>query len=435
MPNLITNSIISIIIILLYYFFDYKKDNHSFFQKRLINRLSPDNIFRIFKYTFLIFLGYHIFNHLTYLNKFQHYKYSEILINYLTENIFQIFILCSISILLIFILFRERISDNLCKDFENSYGRKASFCAKYYFLFFISFITFVMSILLSNWILKTIDRLFIDSGFLPFKINYNSSNYYQSGVYISTIFSFLLTFIFFNSIAKHINNRYTIFELFNFFIICVIISIGTFSGFYSLFNFVINIFYLGYNTDWMNQDKLLGYYSIRITSIILLFSLLKFIYKTIFQGNLIYAIILGFLPLENKLYDTRTIASLYGLDSDYYDKIYFLQLGFYIMSIFISQFLISNNSIDFYSSIIFLVSPIIVDDFLVIHVYHKKFGYIDKWHNFKIQGFNIVLLISSIITLYIENRDLLLSLYVVFSIIFLLIFVNDYRKKIPLNQF
>lgn len=427
--NIITNVLISLLIVLLYYFFDYKKDNHSYFKKRLRNRISFDNTFRILKYTFLIFLGFHIFNHFLFIETFNDYKYSKILYLYLIENIKDIFLMSSLIILIIFIIFRERISDNLCQDFENSYGRKFSFLTKYYSLFAISFIAFTLSIILSNWTLETIDDLFISSGFYPLKINYNNLNYYQSGVYLSTILSFLITFIFFNSIIKHLNNRYTLFELINFFLICVIVSIGTFSGFYSLLNFLINSYYLGYEGDWINQDKLVGYYSIRITSIILLFSLLTFIYKTIFQGNIIYALILGLLPLENKLYDTRSIASLYGLDSDYYDKIYFLQLGFYILSIFISQFLISNNSIDFYSSIIFLVSPIIVDDFLVIHVYHKKFGHIDKWHNLKIHGFNAVLFISSITTLYIEKKLLVLIFYVIFSIIFLSIFVNDFRKN------
>lgn len=427
--NIIINILISLLIVLLYYFFDYKKDNHSYLKKRLRNRISFDNIFRIIKYTFLIFLGFHIFNHFLFIETFSNYKYSKILYLYLIENIRYIFFISSLIILLIFIIFRERISDNLCQDFENSYGRKFSFLTKYYSLFAISFIAFTLSIILSNWTLETIDDLFISSGFYPLKINYDNSNYYQSGVYLSTILSFLITFIFFNSIIKHLNNRYTLFELINFFLICIIVSIGTFSGFYSLLNFLINSYYLGYEGDWINQDKLVGYYSIRITSIILLFSLLTFIYKTIFQGNIIYALILGLLPLENKLYDTRSIASLYGLDSDYYDKIYFLQLGFYILSIFISQFLISNNSIDFYSSIIFLVSPIIVDDFLVIHVYHKKFGHIDKWHNIKIHGFNIVLFISSITTLYIEEKLLVLIFYVIFSIIFLSIFINDFLKN------
>ncbi|MDQ1159644.1 hypothetical protein QE422_000012 [Chryseobacterium sp. SORGH_AS 447] len=433
-PTIVTNFSISLIIVIFYYFFDYKKDNYSYFIKRLKKRVSFDNSFRIFKYTFLIFLGYHIFNHLLFIKTFNEYKYSKTLYIYLIENILDIYIFSSILILLIYLIFKERISDNLCKDFENSYGRKFTFFIKYYILYAISFVLFALSLALSNWILETTDILFIKSGFYPLKINYNSSNYYQSGVYLSTILSFLTTFIFFNSIIKHLNSRYTPFELVNFFLICVIVAIGTFSGFYSLLNFVINIYYLGYDGEWINQDKLVGYYSIRITSIILLFSLLTFIYKTIFHGNIIYALILGLLPLENKLYDTRNIASLYGLDSDYYDKIYFLQLGFYILSIFISQFLISNNSIDFYSSIIFLVSPIIVDDFLVIHVYHKKFGYIDKLHNAKINGFNIILFISSITTLHIEKKSLLLIFYIIFSIIFLIIFVNDFRKNLLIKQ-
>jgi hypothetical protein len=245
---------------------------------------------------------------------------------------------------------------------------------------------------------------------------------YHRGIYIAVFFSFCIVFLLFNAIIKSFNNRYNFKDFVLYSFVLIIVGFSSFSGLYCIANYWINFSVYGYYSEWTTQDKLIGSYAVRITSLLLFWSILKFVYKGILNERILEHAINGFLPIDPVNSEKRRLGKLTGTNSKYFDNIFFTQVGFYILNVFTAEYLVSNLDIDRLTTILFLLLPFMVDDFFVIHVYHKKFNYIENWHAIKIWGFNILLFIFSIAALYIDLHFIILVIYILISLILFLIY-------------
>jgi hypothetical protein len=209
----------------------------------------------------------------------------------------------------------------------------------------------------------------------------------------------------------------------------VIATIGIYSGLYCIFNFLQNfIVYNGISNEWINKDKLVGQYSLRMTSLILMWSITKFCFKTIFNGELLMPFKYGilFTPKNPKV----KLGNVTGYETNYYDIYYFNQIGFYILNVFVAEYLISISESNTLITGLFALLPIMVDDYLVIHVYFEKYGEMTGWHNIKKHTFNIILLAFSILSLYYGSHYLFLTTYLFATLIILASHLFNQNRKL-----
>lgn len=406
-------------IVSLHYIYQYKENNYHTFIVTIRNLFQVRYIYRYFRYTILalliqLFLSH--YKHIINLKSYSTYNYNDYIYDNVYNNIGQYIVLISFISFFIFRIFKNQIQKYLKPDvFEFRRRNKQFTFLKFYSIILTStFIQFFV-LFIFNSLLKLIDRLLINGHYYPIDTNqvFDTSVSYFQGVYISIFLSFIIVFTLLNVIIKSLNARYGLHDFLMYIFVLIIVGFGSYSGFYSIFNYLLNISNFGIDSNWLDNDKLIGNFSIRITSIILFWSILNFAYKSIFSRNFLVHIINAILPVEQSSDShSKNLGKLTDSYTDFFDLLYFSQVGFYILNVFSAEYLISRLNIDVYSSFLFLILPIIVDDFLAIHVYHKKFNFIDDWHRIKIVGFNILLYSFSTLSLIFEKQYLFLGIYI-----------------------
>lgn len=426
------NFFIFFAILLFTFLHQYKENNYRALPFLLFKLFTPNYLYRFIRYTIFFEL---IILFLSHKKKFldQHnylaYKYTDLVYENIILNLSQYIFLFLLVTILIYFLYRRNISKYITveSDFRNRTGKYAFL--KFSLFIFTSVAIQIGFIICVSLLIRLLDSILQKSGFYPIPQNseFPISESYHQGVYLSIFISIIIVLVLLNSIIKSFNTRYHFQDLMMYIFVLIIVGFGIYSGVYSLLNYYFNYKSFGLNSDWTNSDKLIGHFSVRITSIILLWSIAKFVYRSIFSKNFIVHIIAGILPVEPSDNYSKQLGQLTGNYPNYFDLLYFSQVAYYILNVFSAEFLISNFNLDFFASTLFLLLPIMVDDFFAIHVYHKKFNYIDKWHQIKLVGFNILLFLFSISALIRDHHYVFLSIYVLITAI---LYLLGNQKKI-----
>jgi hypothetical protein len=248
---------------------------------------------------------------------------------------------------------------------------------------------------------------------------------YKRGVYFSLYITFTFAILLFNALIKRVKidtkNRYGLFIF-----VIIITCLGLYSGIYSILNYYFN-YSQNQSVEWKIHDKLIGHFSVRITSLILLMSIIRFTFKYVFGNKFIFflkSLILPSKPTDIESYSLDRTE--YNLNS-YYSKYYFCQVGFYIVNVMIAEICIVTGDTLNSLAIFFTLLPIMVDDYLAIHYYFQKYGHMSNWHRIKKNIFNLFLFIFSIIPLYSLKMYFVLAGYVL--IVLILFILNPKGEK------
>ncbi len=253
-------------------------------------------------------------------------------------------------------------------------------------------------------------------------INDNIAEDYKKGIFFSLLVSVIITFFTLTAFYKtrhsgnHNNNiRY--------FLLSIIICVGLFSGIYSIANGYYN--YISHDSfmDWYKQDKLLGIFAYRLSSIILLYHLSAFIIKYVLKDNLFSSVLASIIPK----YESRSRLNI--LSDKEYSTTFLPQIGFYILNLSIAEISIVIQEHNIFRDIIGFALFFIIDDYVIIHDYSKKLGHILYWHMFRIRLFNIILFIGGILILLSLKLYFILLLYVLVS--FLLVWLYSSNIRTP----
>ncbi|MDQ3111382.1 MAG: hypothetical protein M3R17_15960 [Bacteroidota bacterium] len=316
------------------------------------------------------------------------------------------------------------------------YNRDRYIWFKYLVFTLISCVLLVAFIYLSYYLIRFADFLLLHNDIFPLGDFHSNGNriessqlVYKRGIYLSIFLTAIVFFVCLNSVHKRLKENNPTIDNIVYFFILIVISIGIYCGLYAILNYVLNIYLPGSTEEWLNNDKLIGHFSVRITAVILAWSILKFAFYTLYNGN-IGTIIYGILPLKPRQVDRTRLGDVTGTRANYYDMYYFNQVGYYVLIVFTAEFLISTNDLNTATIILFAILPIMVDDYLAIHVYFKEYGKMDRWHRCKKLLFNIAMFIFSIITLLNGHHYWLFTIFMICSIcIFISHYANENRAK------
>ncbi len=239
----------------------------------------------------------------------------------------------------------------------------------------------------------------------------NGVDNYNRGVYFSLLLTIAIFFLFNNSFIKQNSGSWNYREInsgfIKYFFIAIILCLGLFFGFFSIFNAIYNIFNSSL-TKWISKENILGILPIRIASIMIVSYLLSYVYGEVINNKLLSFLILGILPIRHL--------------SGYYDKIsfdkretlFFSQISFYILNIGLAEFFIIIGFQSVYLSILNFSILFIIDDFKIISDYSEGMRKVLPSHFVRIWFFNIIMFTVAI-TLLIANHYFILIIYLVIT--------------------
>lgn len=233
---------------------------------------------------------------------------------------------------------------------------------------------------------------------------------YNKGVYISLTLTVFIFFLFNNAFIKKNSDNWRFreidFKYFKYFFITVLLGLGTFFGFFSIFNGTHNLLNNGIS-EWITKENILGILPIRISSILILYYLLTYVYNEVLNKKLGSFFLLGILPLR-KLPDYHQPISFSNRET-----LFFTQISFYAINIALSEFFIIIGFKNIYLSILNFAILFILDDFKIINDYSNGLQRVLKWHYIRICTFNFIMLIVSILLLFSKEYYWILSGYLI----------------------
>lgn len=414
-----------------YLFNQINEGQYGTIDNRLISFFKPLSLLRIIRYSFLII----ILSVLVYYSNSNNLSFSKnksFLMNEYYASLIKFWylyiILFIIISIIIFFLNKSRIKKDIKPDFRS---KKYNYLLKFSSVFVFKNSLIVVFFFLSYYIIYLIDSHFFINKIYPsisFEHNrdllFSIDASYRRGIYQSSLI-LILIFIFLINVFLKRNFSGMSDKKYISFIAIIVCCTGMYSGLYSIINSYFNLYF---NTfpNWIEKDKLLGNYSLKISGLIILMSLLLFIFRFVYGGRISLFLKYAFLPSKP---DNREVYQLerkeYNIN-DIYSKQYISQVGFYILNIFISEILIIKVEELNFLFILFTILPIFVDDYLVLHYYISNGSRINIWHYIKKIFFNFILFISAMIFLIINGWWVLLLLYIIFSLI--LYFLNPLKK-------
>ncbi|MHA8064474.1 hypothetical protein [Aquirufa aurantiipilula] len=408
-------SIVILIIVLINN--NYFENNYKSFSERILSSFNFSSIFRLFRFSFFLIIIDLIYYYLNYKTSYFNsgHNFVSIWIDDFKDNYLWYLISIIFFCTLICFLFKSRILGNLCEKFET---KNAGLFFRYYIIIVIQVAIFLSIFWLANFIIKEMDESLFKNHYYPFlndeikfSINDNINLVYKRGVYL-TILTTILSFLIIGNALYKIMYSVSSPKVILIFYIFFITLIGVFTGFYSIFNFVVNNF-SEKSDSWMTMDKLIGYFPIRLTSIVLLITVLKFNFENLFKGSIKNMFIKFLSPKIHFDYSSN-----YDSIIEYFNVRLISQIGFYTINIMVYEVLLFYN-MDFFTPVLIIV-PLIADDFLVVHYYHKIHNSIYWWHEFKITILNISLFFTSAILLLYNHLYLYSVIYLTLSIVFFL---------------
>ncbi|MFN5983607.1 MAG: hypothetical protein ACK479_09105 [Fluviicola sp.] len=330
----------------------------------------------------------------------------------------------------------KKITNNLLKRFESS---KKNVYLRYITYIYLKSLFITLVFILVHYLISSIDSWLINLQIYPtiefenpFDLKSNIDTAYKRGIYHGLLIT-LLSFIFLlNVLLKRIDIGIRDKKAISLLAI-IVTSGGIYAGCYAIFNTYLNIKNETF-PNWTDEDKLLGHYSIKITALILLWSLLVFIFKHIYGRSYKLLFKHGLFPTKINYQEAYTLERDEYDINGYFSLYYFSQVGFYILNIFLAEILIISAGELKWLYIFFSLQPIIVDDYLVLHYYFEKGREMSRWHRIKKELFNIAMFTLSLILLVSNGWWILLIIYIVFSILLHIIYPDRFLNAI-LNEF
>jgi hypothetical protein len=415
-------------------FFNQWVENHyGEFSDRIFKISSSLSLFRIIRFSFvtcLIFVCIHYINyHKIGYGEFER-SYLKLAIDNIWENFLQYLLILLSFASLIFLFAKKRITRNLLRRHESRLNNVYLRYIVYIFIksIFIAGVFIFIHMMVSeidSWLIKL--EIFPTTEFEnPYELRNNIDAAYKRGIYYSLLITSLSLLFLFNVLLKRIDigikDRKAISSL-----AILVTTGGIYAGCYAVFNTYINVTNRTF-PNWSDEDKLLGHYSVKITALILLSSLLVFIFKHIYGRSF------GLL-FKHGLFPTKiNYQEAYKLERDEYDisgyfsLYYFSQVGFYILNIFLAEILIISAGELKWLFVFFSLQPIIVDDYLVIHYYFERGSNMSKWHRLKKEVFNLAMFLLSLGLLISNGWWILMSVYLIFSITLYLIYPDKFLR-------
>lgn len=426
MTELISIIFFSTIILFIEIYSEAHLKNYGRFIERIVYLLSIKTLFNLFKFSFLLSSLYVLLN----LDK------SKILSNFLNGKVintdyynFAFFLIPSGLFSLIVIASNSKELFRQLEDYSINNEKLNKFFANLKYLFFRT-ISFILTFFIFKYtliIVCTLNTFLIQHKLLVFDwLNVNSSNTdnYNKGVYFSLILTVIFFFLFNNSFIKknsgEWNYREVKFDFLKYFFITLILCIGLFFGFFSIFNGLYNLLNSSLSI-WISKENILGILPIRISSLLIVIYLLSYIYKEILNKDLISFLLLGILPL-------RRIKNYKGdINFESHETLFFSQISFYIINIALAEFFIIIGYKNIYLSILNFAILFILDDFKIINDYSQGLKNVLKSHFFRVWIFNLIMLLVAIILLFKNEYYLILSVYLIFTILLFRYYFMNFR--------
>lgn len=274
----------------------------------------------------------------------------------------------------------------------------------------------VIIALVTFYLLKSIDEWFLRNGMSQLDWSLRAPNEidtHKPGFYFAFLVAAAAWLFMISAFTKTRDKDHQPYNVLKVILLSSVLFFGLFSGIYSITNTIYNIRIHGDINKWYTTDKQLGFFAIRLSSLVLLYHLMRFLLKNVFHTQLKELMLLTFQP-KGKL-NTKSVA----LSDDEYSTIFFAQLGFYILNVSVAELSILFQGEKIYRTILDFSLVFIIDDFMIINEYSKKFGQILKWHRLRISIANAVLFVGGVITLIQLNLIWYLLLYISISIILL----------------
>lgn len=298
-------------------------------------------------------------------------------------------------------------------NFESDQLEQFSANIKY---LFIRIISFTLSFFIFKLVFKFMIQLhdyFISRHLYIFDwlvLNTNEVDNYNKGVYLSLVLTILMFFLFNNAFIKKNSDNWRFREInFNYFkylFISLILGLGLFFGLFSIFNGIHNLLSKGIS-DWITKENVLGILPIRLSSLMILYYLLTYIYSEVLHKKLPHFLFLGIFPVRTIEYYNETISF------NKRETLFFCQISFYIINIALAEFFIIINFKHIYLSILNFAILFILDDFKIINDYSNGMRKVMKWHFWRIFIFNLIMLSTVITLLVTEDYYWILTLYVI----------------------
>ncbi|WP_299764233.1 hypothetical protein [uncultured Dokdonia sp.] len=247
-------------------------------------------------------------------------------------------------------------------------------------------------------------------------VNTGSVDNYNKGVYFSLILTVFIFFIFNNAFLKRESTffeyRIIRWSFLKYFFISVVLAIGLFFGFFSIFNGIYNLLNIGFS-EWVNKENVLGVLPIRISSILILFYLMSYIYKEVLNKSLFSFLIIAILPVRNDI--ENNVQSVINLNNS--ETLFFCQISFYVVNLALAEMFIIYGHQSIYLSILNFSILFIIDDFKLIDDYTRRFGSILKFHFLRLTIFNLIMISTSITVLITYSFYWHLTIYFLLLII------------------
>ena len=164
-----------------------------------------------------------------------------------------------------------------------------------------------------------------------------------------------------------------------------------FSGFFSIFNGIYNLLNTGFS-EWINKENILGILPIRISSILILYYLINYIYKEVLNKKFFAFLMIGILPIRRE--SEKVSRSTINLNNK--ETLFFCQISFYVINLALAELFIIYSYQSVYLSILNFSILFIIDDFKLINDYSRRFGSVIKIHFLRLTLFNLVMITASI---------------------------------------
>jgi hypothetical protein len=417
--------IISVIICSIEVYSEFHIKNYGTFLERCVYLLSIKTLFIFFKLSCLFSFLYILFD-LKFLTNIS-ILVEETVIDISWGN-WYLYFTAPFAFALLTIFSNSKELYNHLRGF-NIYNERINYFLANLKYLIIRFFSFVLAFTIFKYVLVYMIKIhdyFISRKLYIFDwlvIDSTRIDNYNKGVYFSLTLTFIIFLLFNNAFIKknsdHWRFREIDFTYFKYLFISLILGLGTFFGLFSIFNGLHNLMNTGIS-EWITKENVLGILPIRISSILIVYYLLTYIYSEVLHKKISSFLLLGILPIRN-------IPEYHGqISFAKRETLFFSQIGFYIVNIALAEYFIIIGIKNIFLSLLNFLILFILDDFKIINDYSNGLQRVMKWHFIRICAFNFLMLLVAILLLTSRDYYWILSIYLaLFIILFRYYLINS----------
>lgn len=410
--------IVSFIVCFIEIYSEFHIRNYGTFLERLIYLFSIKTIFTLLKLSCFVVFLYILFDFKYFTNVSTHAENA--VINVTWPNWYY-YLIGPFAFAFLTVSSNSKELYRQLRGFSIDNERIDNFFASLKYLI-IRLISFVICFLIFKYVFEYMLKLhdyFISKRLYIFDwLVFNSKDVdnYNKGVYFSLALTITIFLLFNNAFIKKNSDNWRFreinFEYLKYLFISLILALGLFFGFFSIFNGFHNLINNGVS-EWITKENVLGILPIRLSSVLIIYYLLTYIYAEVLHRKLGNFLLLAILPIRH-ISDYHTSISFSKSET-----LFFAQISFYILNIALAEFFIIIGFKSIYLSILNFTILFILDDFKIINDYSNGLQRVMTWHFFRICLFNFIMLVVAITLLASREYYYILSLYLIlFFILF-----------------